>query len=122
MQPVMSADRVFIVAPVSQVRGAVVDPAAWQHWWPSWQVRISEDRGQLGARLHITAPWPGTSELYLEAHRDGVIVHYFLRLPAVGPRGLRQVEVHRRATVAALTGIKDELEAPGRAAARRVVV
>ena len=70
----MSADRVFIVAPVSQVRGAVIDPAAWQHWWPSWQVRISEDRGQLGARLHITAPWPGTSELYLEAHRDGVIV------------------------------------------------
>ena len=122
MQSVMSADRVFIVAPVAGVKAAVIDPAAWRLWWPSWQVRIAEDRGAAGARLHICAPWPGTSELYLEAHRDGVIVHYFLRLPAVASRAMRQVERHRRDTVAALTDIKDVLEAPWRAADRRVDV
>lgn len=120
-------DETFIVADPRVVAAAVHDPDAWRRWWPGLELVVFMDRGIEGIRWTCTGELVGSTELWLEAWGDGVIVHYYLRadptrpgsrtepmtIPpvrrgrvAVRESGRRALEVKR-----ALNGLKDSLEA-----------
>ena len=82
------------------------------------------DRGPKGLRWAVAGDLVGSSEIWLEAYRDGVILHYFVRAdPAAGPGAAspsaREADRIRRAEALAWTqsvwNLKQELES-GRAA------
>lgn len=117
----------YVVAAPAVVSALVHDPARWRAWWPDLALTVYEDRGLAGLRFTVTGVLAGSSELWLEPVRDGVLVHYYLRAditrrgshtePVTGsPRRLRRraERVRRRHAVAVrlrLTAVKDELEA-----------
>lgn len=124
-------DETFVVAEPAQVAAVVADPGRWAHWWPGLDLVVFMDRGLEGMRWTVTGELVGSSEIWLEAYDDGVLLHYYLRVdPTVpgsrttarevpdSPRGRREVDAIRRrhamAWKAVVWSLKDELEA-GRA-------
>jgi hypothetical protein len=92
-------DETWIDAPVRTVSAAVADGANWQRWWPSLELTITRDRKLKGIQWaarsrparRIGRPptgLSGTVVIWLEPHRDGVILHHFLRLDPVDGRRL----------------------------------
>lgn len=80
-------DETFIAAPNSLVASVVADPARWRQWWPKRRVEVFMDRGLKGQRWSIAGDLVGSAEVWLEAFRDGVVLHYYLRAdPAPGQR------------------------------------
>lgn len=87
------------------------------------QSRIqSERRGLEGVRWTVTGAAIGTAEWWLEAVRDGVVVHWYLRVdPAKPVRGRALARLKERYVASYrehLWRFKDEAEA-GRAAGER---
>lgn len=100
----------------------------WTTWWPGLHLQIYMDRGIEGMRWTVAGEMVGSSEIWLEEHAPGVIVHYYLRAEPTVPgssttprpaarnrRALRQVADIRRRHVLAwksvVWALKDELEA-----------
>jgi hypothetical protein len=98
-------DEAWIDAPVRTVSAAVADYANWRRWWPWLDLTVTRDRklkgiqwvarsrpaesrfGQTGSYFGRSLPaLAGTVEIWLEPHRDGVILHHYLRLDPVGGR------------------------------------
>ena len=97
-------------------------------WWPGLHLQIYMDRGIEGMRWTVAGEMVGSSEIWLEEHAPGVIVHYYLRAEptvpgsATTPRPLDGTR-RARARVAAMRqrhvlawkqvvwSMKDELEA-----------
>lgn len=100
----------------------------WTTWWPGLHLQIYMDRGIEGMRWTVAGEMVGSSEIWLEEHAPGVIVHYYLRAEptvpgsATTPRPLDGTR-RARARVAAMRqrhvlawkqvvwSMKDELEA-----------
>lgn len=72
-------DESFIAAPPAVLAPIVADPERWPLWWPDLQLAVFMDRGLQGLRWSVTGAFVGSVELWLEAFRDGTIVHYYLR-------------------------------------------
>ncbi|MEP6463354.1 MAG: polyketide cyclase / dehydrase and lipid transport [Frankiaceae bacterium] len=123
-------DESYLVADPAEVAARFHDPALWRSWWPELDLTVFTDRGLAGLRWTVTGELAGSSEVWLEAAGDGVILHYFLRAEPTRPGSdtepLRGWRVRRSAQRAAgrhatafkqrCWALKDELEggrAPG---------
>jgi hypothetical protein len=102
-QQIHLIDQTWIDAPVRAVAAVVADCANWRRWWPGLELTVTRDRKDKGiqwsarpgpvdhsGRRGFARPdrggFVGTVEIWLEPHRDGVILHHFLRLDPVGGR------------------------------------
>jgi hypothetical protein len=108
-------DETFVVASRQRIAALVHEPANWRRWWPDLALTVVEDRGPEGIRWSLDGPLRGSTELWIELHADGAIVHYYLRadLPGRAGSGRRAAREARRRAVAGkrvLWAIKDELE------------
>lgn len=108
-------DETFVVASRRRIAAAVHDRANWRRWWPDLTLTVVEDRGPAGIRWSLGGALSGSTELWIEPHADGAIVHYYLRadLPGQSGSGRRCDRERRRRAVAGkrvLWSIKDDLE------------
>jgi hypothetical protein len=113
----------FIAATPEVVAAVVRDAANWRSWWPDLALSVFQDRGEKGVRWNVTGALVGSAEIWLQAHGDGVIVHYYLRTDPTAPGSsteaaaydARRAERERRARGAAARRLfwrlKDEIEA-----------
>lgn len=109
-------DETFVVAALERIAATVHDQANWARWWPDLQLTVAEDRALEGVRWQLGGALSGSTELWIEPHADGAIVHYYLRadMPGRSGSGRRTERERRRRAFAgkrALWAIKDELEA-----------
>jgi hypothetical protein len=118
----------LVVADPAYVAQRLGSDTLWREWWPDLTLTPTERRGLEGVRWTVTGAAVGTAEWWLEAVRDGVVVHWYLRVdPArpqrsrkeLGGRGLARIkEGYVRSYRKHLWAFKDEVEA-GRAAGER---
>lgn len=137
MPSVDLVDETFVVADPTVLAAIVADSGRWRVWWPDLDLTVFMDRGREGIRWTVTGSLVGSSEIWLEAYDDGVIVHYYLRADptvpgsrtqprAVGdsPRARRSMDALRRRRAVAwkqvIWSLKDELEAGRRPGEPRV--
>lgn len=113
MPQVDVVDETWIAAEPARVATRVADPASWRRWWPDLELTVDELRGPEGVRWTLPG---GSMEVWLQPDRDGVRVHYFLRLDPPDGRRLarrpaqRAVLAHRRRAKRVFWALKDELE------------
>ncbi len=89
MHSVDLVDETFIAAPPQALADAVADPLRWAAWWPDRTLEVFLDRGIKGQRWSVAGDLVGSAEIWLEAYRDGAILHYYLRAdPPAGGRAL----------------------------------
>src|ERR1700754_155031 len=118
----------LVVADPAYVAERLGSDTLWREWWPELTLTPTERRGLEGVRWSVTGAAVGTAEWWLEAVRDGVVVHWYLRVdPArpwhrrkkLGGRALERVkERYVRSYRKHLWRFKDEAEA-GRPAGER---
>jgi ribosome-associated toxin RatA of RatAB toxin-antitoxin module len=109
----------LVVADPAYVAERLGADTLWREWWPDLTLTPSERRGLEGVRWAVTGAAIGTAEWWLEPVRDGVVVHWYLRVdperPA-GPRALMKLQERYVAQYRAnIWRFKDEVE-QGRAA------
>ncbi|TDU87027.1 ribosome-associated toxin RatA of RatAB toxin-antitoxin module [Kribbella voronezhensis] len=109
----------LVVADPAYVAERLGADTLWREWWPELTLTPSERRGREGVRWAVTGAAIGTAEWWLEPVRDGVVVHWYLRVDPAGstrPRRLRKLKEQYVARYRErLWRFKDELES-GRAA------
>ncbi len=112
----------LVVADPAYVAERLGSDTLWCEWWPDLTLTPSERRGLEGVRWAVTGAAIGTAEWWLEQVRDGVVVHWYLRVDPAGPVRGRALTRLRERYVAQyrdhLWRFKDEVEA-GRAAGER---
>ena len=128
MPSVDLVDETFIVAEPAVLAAIVADPQRWAVWWPELELVIFMDRGLQGIRWTVVGELVGSCEIWLEAHSDGVLLHYYLRADLTepgsrtvarqlpdSPHGHRQMAAIRRRHATRwkqhVWALKDELEA-----------
>ena len=119
------ADDSFIAVPRAQVAAIIAESSRWVQWWPDLTVTVYQDRGADGMRWLVSGEFVGSSEIWLEAHTHGVVLHYYLRVDPAdprgqvrvlpeSPRGRRHLEAVRRTHTVrwkrTVWALKDELE------------
>jgi len=113
MPQVDVVDETWIGADPHRVAARIADPANWCRWWPDLALTVAELRGAEGVRWSLPG---GSMEVWLQPDRDGVRLHYFLRLDPPDGRRLaprdadREVLAHRRRAKQVFWTLKDELE------------
>jgi len=112
----------LVVAEPAYVAQRLGSDTLWREWWPELTLTPSERRGAEGVRWAVTGAAIGTAEWWLEQVRDGVVVHWYLRVDPVRPvRGRALTRLRERYVTRyreRLWAFKDEAEA-GRAAGER---
>jgi len=112
----------LVVADPAYVAERLGSDTLWRAWWPDLTLTPTERRGLEGVRWAVTGSAVGTAEWWLEAVRDGVVVHWYLRVdPAEPVRGRALVRLQERYVASYrkhLWRFKDEVEA-GRPAGER---
>ena len=84
----------LVVADPAYVAERLGADTLWREWWPELTLTAAERRGEEGVRWAVTGAAIGTAEWWLESVRDGVVVHWYLRVDPVGSTSSRR----RRAT------------------------
>jgi hypothetical protein len=103
---------VFITASAREVRqemgGACEAP-----WASGLQLSVTADRGELGVQWAVGGPFTGSAEVWVEAEKDGVVVHWFLRSDDAGSWRRARRLAHRYASRwhVHVLAVKDRLEA-----------
>jgi hypothetical protein len=127
-QQIHLIDQTWIDAPVRTVSAVVADCANWRRWWPGLDLTVTRDRKDKGIQFAARSrpvsrrfgldrvELVGTVEIWLEPHRDGVILHHFVRLDPVGDRLSDRAAAARTRRLAwhakrVFWQLKDELEA-----------
>jgi ribosome-associated toxin RatA of RatAB toxin-antitoxin module len=109
----------LVVADPAYVAARLGDEALWRAWWPGLTLTPYERRGLEGVRWTVGGSAVGTAEWWLEQVRDGVLVHWYLRVDPSRPVGRRGLARLRESYVGSyrsnLWRFKDEAER-GRAA------
>lgn len=112
----------LVVADPAYVAERLGSDTLWREWWPDLTLTPSERRGLEGVRWAVTGAAIGTAEWWLEQVRDGVVVHWYLRVDPARPVRGRALTRLRERYVAQyrehLWRFKDQVEA-GRAAGER---
>jgi ribosome-associated toxin RatA of RatAB toxin-antitoxin module len=112
----------LVVADPAYVAERLGMDTLWHEWWPELVLTPYERRGPEGVRWTVTGAAIGTAEWWLEQVRDGVVVHWYLRVDPVrsaGPRRLRRLQESYVARYRDnIWRFKDEVER-GRAAGER---
>ena len=94
----------------------VADPLWFTQLWRQWKVVVAEDRGVEGVRWVLDDPRAvGSTEVWIEAHRDRSLLHTYVRVDPVGrPWPGWVAAVRRRRLRAYLTRmlwkLKDDVE------------
>ena len=116
MPQVDVVDETWIRAPARQVAAQIADSTKWPLWWPDLDLAVDELRGADGVRWVVRGGGRGSMEVWLQPDRNGVRVHYFLRLDPPDGRRLtpRRTErlrlTYRRRAKQVFWALKDELE------------
>jgi ribosome-associated toxin RatA of RatAB toxin-antitoxin module len=109
----------LVVADPAYVAERLGSDTLWREWWPELTLTPSERRGSEGVRWAVTGAAIGTAEWWLEPVRDGVVVHWYLRVDptrSTGPRRMRKLQERYVARYRnRIWRFKDEVES-GRAA------
>jgi ribosome-associated toxin RatA of RatAB toxin-antitoxin module len=109
----------LVVADPAYVAERLGADTLWREWWPELTLTPSERRGVEGVRWAVTGAAIGTAEWWLEQVRDGVVVHWYLRVEPVGSTSSRRLRKLQERYVARyrkqIWRFKDEVES-GRAA------
>jgi ribosome-associated toxin RatA of RatAB toxin-antitoxin module len=109
----------LIVADPAYVAERLGAESLWREWWPELTLTAYERRGLEGVRWTVQGGAVGTAEWWLEQVRDGVVVHWYLRVDPSrtgGPRALAKLQESYVARYRRnLWRFKDEVER-GRAA------
>ncbi|MFM8515343.1 MAG: polyketide cyclase / dehydrase and lipid transport [Actinomycetota bacterium] len=130
MPAVDIVDESFLVVPRRLVAEVVARPERWRVWWPDLEIEVFLDRGLDGMAWTVAGPLVGSTEIWLEEHPRGVVLHYYLRAePTIpgssiqprtlpdSPRSRRHLDGMRRERVLhwkrIMWALKDELEAQG---------
>jgi ribosome-associated toxin RatA of RatAB toxin-antitoxin module len=112
----------LVVADPAYVAERLGSDTLWREWWPDLTLTPSERRGLEGVRWAVTGAAVGTAEWWLEQVRDGVVVHWYLRVDPSKPIRGRALARLKESYVARyrdhLWRFKDEVES-GRAAGER---
>jgi ribosome-associated toxin RatA of RatAB toxin-antitoxin module len=112
----------LVVADPAYVAERLGSDTLWREWWPELTLTPTQRRGLEGVRWAVTGAAIGTAEWWLEQVRDGVVVHWYLRVDPIRPVRGRALERLREQYVARyrdhLWRFKDQVEA-GRAAGER---
>src|SRR6266540_316429 len=112
----------LVVADPAYVAERLGSDTLWREWWPELTLTPTERRGLEGVRWAVTGAAIGTAEWWLEQVRDGVVVHWYLRVDPREPVRGRALERLQERYVARyrdhLWRFKDDVEA-GRAAGER---
>jgi ribosome-associated toxin RatA of RatAB toxin-antitoxin module len=112
----------LVVADPAYVAERLGSDTLWREWWPELTLTPTQRRGLEGVRWAVTGAAIGTAEWWLEQVRDGVVVHWYLRVDPIRPARGRALERLREQYVARyrdhLWRFKDQVEA-GRAAGER---
>jgi ribosome-associated toxin RatA of RatAB toxin-antitoxin module len=112
----------LVVADPAYVAERLGQDTLWREWWPDLTLTPYERRGLEGVRWTVTGAAIGTAEWWLEQVRDGVVVHWYLRVDPprrTSPtRLLKLQESYVNRYREHLWRFKDEAEA-GRAAGER---
>jgi hypothetical protein len=105
----------LIVADPAYVAERLGSDTLWREWWPELTLVPTERRGLEGVRWAVTGAAVGTAEWWLEPVRDGVVVHWYLRVdPARRLRGRALFRLEERYVAAyreRLWRFKDAAEA-----------
>ena len=113
----------LVVADPAYVAERLGSDTLWREWWPDLTLTPSERRGPEGVRWAVTGAAIGTAEWWLEPVRDGVVVHWYLRVdPAKPVRGQALARLKERYVASYrehLWRFKDEAEALRAAGERR---
>jgi hypothetical protein len=123
MPQVDLVEETFIAAAPALVEARIRQPAFLARLWPDLELTVQADRGREGLRWTAQGAMVGSTEIWLQAYRDGVLVHTYLRCDLtrkgapteplqVSPRAAVR-ELHRRAKYAkrVLWELKDSVEA-----------
>jgi len=112
----------LVVADPAYVAERLGSDTLWREWWPELTLTPTKQRGLEGVRWAVTGAAIGTAEWWLEQVRDGVVVHWYLRVDPREPVRGRALERLQERYVARyrdhLWRFKDDVEA-GRAAGER---
>ncbi|TDD44527.1 SRPBCC family protein [Kribbella antibiotica] len=112
----------MVVADPAYVAEQLGADTLWREWWPELTLTPTDRRGAQGVRWAVTGAAIGTAEWWLERVRDGVVVHWYLRVDPARPvrgRALNRLrERYVRQYRERLWAFKDEAET-GRAAGER---
>lgn len=119
MHSIDLVDETFLAASPEVAAAVVADPERWGTWWPNRRLEVFMDRGLKGQRWSIAGDLVGSAEIWLEAYRDGVILHYYLRADPKGDQqgnasARRADRIRRREALAwkeSVWALKSELEA-----------
>ena len=108
------ADETFVVSSPAAVAAYVSDPARWRAWFKGLTLTVVEDRGLHGVRWKAAGELVGTAEIWIEAVKDGAVIHTFLRGECgsrSGARAQREAASLWALRVKAMAfGVKDALE------------
>jgi ribosome-associated toxin RatA of RatAB toxin-antitoxin module len=109
----------LVVADPAYVADRLGADTLWREWWPELTLTPSERRGREGVRWAVTGAAIGTAEWWLEQVRDGVVIHWYLRVDPTRPASPRRLRKLQEQYVARYRNqiwrFKDEVES-GRAA------
>ena len=112
----------LVVADPAYVAERLGADTLWREWWPELTLTPAERRGLEGVRWAVTGAAIGTAEWWLEPVRDGVVVHWYLRVDPTKSAGQRRLRKLKEQYVARYRNriwrFKDEVES-GRAAGER---
>jgi ribosome-associated toxin RatA of RatAB toxin-antitoxin module len=113
----------LVVADPAYVADRLGEDTLWREWWPELILTPSERRGLEGVRWAVTGAAIGTAEWWLEQVRDGVVVHWYLRVDPVRRTGRRGLVKLKEQYVARyrdnIWRFKDEVEQSRAAGERR---
>jgi ribosome-associated toxin RatA of RatAB toxin-antitoxin module len=112
----------LVVADPAYVAERLGQDTLWREWWPELTLTPYERRSLEGVRWTVTGAAIGTAEWWLEPVRDGVVVHWYLRVDPDRPTSARRLRKLQESYVNRyrehLWRFKDEAEG-GRAAGER---
>jgi hypothetical protein len=103
-------DESWVAVPPADLVGPLTADGLWQAWFPRLSRVVFMDRAEKGVRWSVTGELVGSVEVWLEAFRQGTIVHWYVRADAPGGRADRLRERYVRAINEGMFMVKDEAE------------
>jgi hypothetical protein len=98
MPQVDLVEETFIAAAPALVEARIREPEFTARLWPDLRLAVQADRGVEGLRWTASGALVGSTEIWLQAYRDGVLVHTYLRCdPTRSGRPTEAVQVSQRA-------------------------
>lgn len=104
-------DESWVAVPPAALVGRLSADELWQAWFPGLRRVVFMDRAERGVRWSVTGELEGSVEVWLEAFRDGTIVHWYVRADAPAGGDVERLrERYVRVINEGMFLVKDEAE------------